>query len=550
MTINRTLDYSIVFQRFAKKPENDKGFSLLELATAVGIVLVFTLIGLLSYRGIAGQAEQVAVNKAAEETYNKAYAYLIDGDEKTNPISVQDEYNNSQGDTEDITVQIKILSPSRLKVWAFMGEYEATRITPSSNTDNNSNTDEEGNPIVPPITGGNSDLSNFTYKCDDNEKGYLPMVNIGENTKVYMWEKGKKNQTFKEVKYESPDKAIAEDPDLIRWKTRAELRIARMIDQPNPDYSNIFLSPEMTFHWQNINHTDVQKEFYSYENTIYNISEEIPMKAGVEYQLMYDGDVELFTAPGHKTYQEGGGTGLANCLRSIDNLGASTNLKGIIYIGGEKLINLPTSIPKTVVTLHGAFENASLLNDPNIKQWDVSNVRTTEAMFYNAASFDQDISGWDVSNVRVMMNMFALTQSFNQNLSKWDVSNVIKLGGMFKGTDAAPNAFNNGCRIGVVSCPLTWDTSSAARLESMFGNNRTFNQQLLDESGDGPWDLSSAQDVRYMFVSATRFDQDLSNWVLPKGVSGGTNTADISRNFFDSLSKLQSEPNKWPKPTL
>ena len=489
--------------------------------------------------------------KQLMKEYKKAYVYLVDGDKNTEPSAVQDEYNASQGTSQDITVRIKVLSPSRLKVWAFMGDYEATRITPShERTTGNSEDEETDNSTTTPVIGGNADLSNFTYKCDETSEGYLPMVNIGENTKVYMWEKGKKNQTFKEITYEGPEEAIAKDPNIIRWKTRFELRLARMMDTQDPDYKDIFLSSALTYNWQDSKHTEAQKEFYSYENTIENISKEVTMEAGVEYQLMYDGDVELFTAPGHQSYKDGGGEGLANCLRSIDNLGAATNLKGIVYIGGEKLTKVPTSIPKSVISLHGAFENAALLNDPNLTQWDLSNVKTTEAMFYNTSSFNQDISGWDMSNVRVTVNMFALSTKFNQNLSEWDVSNVLKFGGMFKGVATARTVFNNGCAEDIVSCPLTWDMDNAVMLESMFSGNYVFNQQLLNKQGDGPWDFSNAKDIRYMFGPTAKFDQDLSNIVLPKGVKGGENTATMRTALFDSVSKLQSQPEKWPKPTF
>ena len=58
----------------------------------------------------------------------------------------------------------------------------------------------------------------------------------------------------------------------------------------------------------------------------------------------------------------------------------------------------------------------------DISQWDTSNVKTMDSMFYNS-QFNGDISGWDVSNVRAMHSMFC-GAVFSGDLSRWDVSNV------------------------------------------------------------------------------------------------------------------------------
>ena len=64
---------------------------------------------------------------------------------------------------------------------------------------------------------------------------------------------------------------------------------------------------------------------------------------------------------------------------------------------------------------------------------DVSNVMTTDAMFYLASSFNQDIGAWDVSNVTNMRLMFYMASFFNQDIGAWDVSNVTNMRYMFYG---------------------------------------------------------------------------------------------------------------------
>ena len=69
----------------------------------------------------------------------------------------------------------------------------------------------------------------------------------------------------------------------------------------------------------------------------------------------------------------------------------------------------------------------------NISEWDVSNVISMYAMFWECEEFNQDISSWDVSNVTDMSYMFWECKAFNQDISGWDVSNVTNMNAMFYG---------------------------------------------------------------------------------------------------------------------
>ena len=66
-----------------------------------------------------------------------------------------------------------------------------------------------------------------------------------------------------------------------------------------------------------------------------------------------------------------------------------------------------------------------------LEDWDVSNVKNMEYMFYNCYNFNSDLSNWDVSSVGNMKLMFNGCINFDSDLSKWDVSNVENMECMF-----------------------------------------------------------------------------------------------------------------------
>ena len=66
-----------------------------------------------------------------------------------------------------------------------------------------------------------------------------------------------------------------------------------------------------------------------------------------------------------------------------------------------------------------------------ISNWDVSNVKNMDHMFYEATSFNQPLNNWNVSKVKDMVFMFYNASSFNQPLNNWNVSNVTDMDSMF-----------------------------------------------------------------------------------------------------------------------
>lgn len=99
-----------------KEWKNDKGFSLLELVVAVGILMVLSVGGLLAYSGIQKNARVAAVQKAASEVFTGATAYRLDNQPGSNGKQAQDEWNGSRSG-EGIEVAVDE-SASCLKVIA------------------------------------------------------------------------------------------------------------------------------------------------------------------------------------------------------------------------------------------------------------------------------------------------------------------------------------------------------------------------------------------------------------------------------------------------
>lgn len=76
-----------------------------------------------------------------------------------------------------------------------------------------------------------------------------------------------------------------------------------------------------------------------------------------------------------------------------------------------------------VVTFYSMFSYCKAFNC-DISGWDTKRLVTTERMFNGCESFNQDISGWDIKNVTSMDFMFVGCGSFNQDLSHWDLTKV------------------------------------------------------------------------------------------------------------------------------
>ena len=178
-------------------------------------------------------------------------------------------------------------------------------------------------------------------------------------------------------------------------------------------------------------------------------------------------------------------------------------------------------------SLSSLFYNCQSFNNggnPDIANWDTSNVTNLTQTFYNCDSFNQPIGSWDTSNVTSFQNTFYSANIFNQNLGNWDTSNATTFYRFFRQT-----SFNNGGSDSIIywdtsnvttfnECfyqtpfnhPIgSWDVSGATGttpFTSMFSSAQSFNQPLA------AWSSSIKGNLTNMFYNADSFDQDLGSW--------------------------------------
>ena len=268
----------------------------------------------------------------------------------------------------------------------------------------------------------------------------------------------------------------------------------------------------------------------------------------------------------------------------------------------QTAVNLWVSDPSTATTTYGAistwdvsnvtdmselFRNKTTFND-DISNWDVSSVTDMNNMFSSAYAFNQDIGGWDVSSVINMRYMFHNTQSFNQDIGAWDVSSVTNMGEMFFDADVFNQDINTkSITTGAVTY-TAWDVSSVTNMVNMFYNAVSFDKDIgswdtssvtgASQIGIGSmygmfagatlfnqdintksvtvggntyvaWDVSNVNTMRYMFLRAYAFDQDISTWDVSSVVNMENmfkNATDFNKNLSGwCVTLITSEPTDF-----
>ena len=109
------------------------------------------------------------------------------------------------------------------------------------------------------------------------------------------------------------------------------------------------------------------------------------------------------------------------------------------------------SPPSTVTTMASAFMASSA--NPQLLDWDTTNVTTMSSMFDGASSFDGDLSTWDTSNVTNMSYMFNGASAFTGDLRTWNVALIPQ----------EPAGFRAGANA-LMQSPL-WGTTGLGRAE-------------------------------------------------------------------------------------
>lgn len=92
--------------------------------------------------------------------------------------------------------------------------------------------------------------------------------------------------------------------------------------------------------------------------------------------------------------------------------------------------------------------NSKQRNDAlaGIEEWDMSNVRITEAMFNGCNKFNQPIGKWNLCNVRSISEMFLRCWEFNQTLEEWETT-LGKHAPYVKCEDVFTSAYTRDCEL-------------------------------------------------------------------------------------------------------
>lgn len=112
------------------------------------------------------------------------------------------------------------------------------------------------------------------------------------------------------------------------------------------------------------------------------------------------------------------------------------------------------SVTNSATDMGSMFQNSPLIN-PDVRNWDVSNVTDFGDMFRDAVSANPDVSLWNVSGSVIVSSMFRDAISANPNVTSWDVSGITNFESIFRNTSFDRNL-------------STWNFSSATNLRFMF----------------------------------------------------------------------------------
>jgi surface protein len=122
------------------------------------------------------------------------------------------------------------------------------------------------------------------------------------------------------------------------------------------------------------------------------------------------------------------GASFLKSVRSFGELGITS--LNLAFYGSANLIDVPSTLPATVIDVRGMFVGASSFNG-DVSGWDTGQMTSMRAMFAGASSFNQSLNSWDTGSVTNMFAMFYLASSFNQSLDSWDTGSVTNMNGMF-----------------------------------------------------------------------------------------------------------------------
>ncbi|ACU78795.1 BspA family leucine-rich repeat surface protein [Mycoplasma mycoides] len=193
------------------------------------------------------------------------------------------------------------------------------------------------------------------------------------------------------------------------------------------------------------------------------------------------------------------------------------------------VVSVPKDLPREITSLKELFQDATEFNDPNIKNWDTSNVENMESMFEGATKFNQDLERWDTKNVSNMAFMFREAATFNGKISTWNTSKVTTMSAMFNDAKSFNQNINTKYSKNKNKYSVSWDVSNVDKMQEMFKGATSFNSDLYN------WNTKKVTAMRDMFNGATSFNKDISNFDVEEN-GDFTDMFKDARSFNQNLS--------------
>ena len=149
-----------------------------------------------------------------------------------------------------------------------------------------------------------------------------------------------------------------------------------------------------------------------------------------------------------------------------------------------------------ITNMSNLISNINREFNGDINEWDMSNVKTTEGMFFGCTKFKGDLSKWDTKSLRIADRMFFNCEKFNSDISKWNVKALYSANNMFFNCRSFNQNLND------------WDVNNLICMDSMFSDCVNFNQPLYKWGNK----LHNVHTTYCMFLNCTSFCQDISSW--------------------------------------
>jgi len=108
-----------------------------------------------------------------------------------------------------------------------------------------------------------------------------------------------------------------------------------------------------------------------------------------------------------------GGSGDFRKILDISNWGEFNFTESNVFYNCSNLTSSATDLPTISTTnMQWTFASTPLFNG-DISGWDMSNVTSLFAMFYQATSFNQNLGAWDIDQITNMQHFMAMVTSLS-----------------------------------------------------------------------------------------------------------------------------------------